>query len=121
MRDFLRGEIASWHQIPNVPDCMKLLVPLLAAFGHVHVRSGNRSPLVNGFGDEHGLNCATNESDHGTDIRGYPDSEGQHGAIACLDYSCMDHVVQAAQRSNVPSANMDSCENLVAFWSLVIN
>lgn len=96
MRDFLYSEIAAWHQLRNVPDfperatssgralCEELLEPLQATFGRIHVRSGYRSPLVNGFGNEHGLNCATNESNYGAHIWDYPDSQGHYGATACI-------------------------------------
>lgn len=105
MRDFLYSEIASWHQIRNVPDfperaiesgrrlCMELLEPLQATFGRIHIRSGYRSPLVNGFGHEHGLNCATNESNFGAHIWDHPDREGHYGATACIVVPWLvDHV-----------------------------
>jgi hypothetical protein len=105
MRDFLYSEIAAWHQLLNVPDlperaiesarrlCMELLEPLQATFGRVHIRSGYRSPLVNGFGNEHELGCATNESNFGAHIWDYPDSQGCHGAAACIVVPWLvDHV-----------------------------
>lgn len=96
MRDFLYSEIAAWHQLRNVPDfpdravesgrrlCSELLEPLQAAFGRIHIRSGYRSPLVNGFGNEHGMNCASNESNFAGHIWDYPDKSGGHGATACI-------------------------------------
>lgn len=96
MRDFLYSEIAAWHQLRNVPDvpdraiesgrmlCTELLEPLQAAFGRFHIRSGYRSPLVNGFGNEHGLNCASNENNFAGHIWDYPDKSGGHGATACI-------------------------------------
>lgn len=105
MRDFLYSEIAAWHQMRNVPDfperaiesgrrlCTELLEPLQATFGRIHIRSGYRSPLVNGFGHEHGLNCATNESNFGAHIWDHPDSLGHHGATACIVVPWLvDHV-----------------------------
>lgn len=95
MRDFLHSEIAAWHQLRNVPDfperaiksgqqlCATLLEPLQAAFGRIHVRSGYRSPLVNAFGNEHGMNCASNKSNFAGHIWDYPDEHG-HGATACI-------------------------------------
>jgi len=95
MRDFLHSEIAAWHQLPNVPDfperairsgqqlCATLLEPLQAAFGRIHVRSGYRSPLVNVFGNEHRMNCASNKNNFAGHIWEYPD-EHVHGATACI-------------------------------------
>ncbi|MDK3073143.1 hypothetical protein QO034_08490 [Sedimentitalea sp. JM2-8] len=72
MREFLYSEIASFHGLQNIPDnpdlaieagrafCETLLDPLEETFGRIAVRSGYRSPLVNGFGNENGLNCARN-------------------------------------------------------------
>jgi hypothetical protein len=96
MRDFLYSEIAAWYQLRNVPDfpdraiesgrmlCTELLEPLQAAFGRIHIRSGYRSPLVNGFGNEHGMNCASNENNFAGHIWDYPDKSGGHGATACI-------------------------------------
>jgi hypothetical protein len=68
MRDFLYSEIAAWHGLRNMPDfpdkaiaagrmlCTELLEPLQAKFGMIHIRSGYRSPAVNEFGNQHGLN-----------------------------------------------------------------
>ena len=95
MRDFLHSEIAAWHQLRNVPDfperaiksgqqlCARLLEPLQAAFGQIHVRSGYRSPLVNAFGNEHCMSCASNQSNFAGHIWDYPDELG-HGATACI-------------------------------------
>lgn len=107
MRDFLYSEIASWHRLRNVPDfperairsgralCMELLEPIQATFGRIHVRSGYRSPLVNGFGNEHRLNCATNESNFAAHIWDYPDSLGYYGATACIVVPWLvDHVAK---------------------------
>jgi hypothetical protein len=96
MREFLHSEIAAWHGLRNVPDhpdvaldvgrklCQKLLEPLQAAFGRIHIRSGYRSPAVNRFGNENGLNCATNEKNYAGHIWDYPDADGMHGATVCI-------------------------------------
>ena len=96
MREFLYSEIANWHQLRNVPDhadtalrvgralCTELLEPLQMRFGHIHVRSGYRSPHVNAFGNAHNLNCASNEKNYAGHIWDYPDADGRHGAIACI-------------------------------------
>lgn len=72
-RDFLHSEIGSFHGIPNLPDtpdlaiecgrafCETLLDPLEETFGRIAVRSGYRSAALNRFGNEHGLNCASND------------------------------------------------------------
>ena len=96
MREFLHSEIAAWHGMRNVPDhpdvaldvgrklCQELLEPLHATFGKIHIRSGYRSPSVNRFGNESGLNCASNEKNYASHIWDYPDAEGMHGATACI-------------------------------------
>jgi hypothetical protein len=96
MREFLHSEIAAWHGMRNVPDhpdvaldvgrklCQDLLEPLHATFGKIHIRSGYRSPSVNRFGNESGLNCASNEKNYASHIWDYPDAEGMHGATACI-------------------------------------
>lgn len=96
MRDFLHSEIAAWHQLRNVPDhpdraievgrrlCEELLEPLQTTFGRIHVRSGYRSPAVNAFGNQHKLNCASNESNYAAHIWDYPDAAGLRGASACI-------------------------------------
>ncbi|MGR3435112.1 MAG: hypothetical protein ACU0CO_09525 [Shimia sp.] len=74
MREFLHSEIGSLHGIPNVPErpdlaiahgrrlCEDFLEPLQATFGRLFVRSGYRSPTLNAFGNENGLNCARNDN-----------------------------------------------------------
>jgi len=73
MRDFLYSEIAAMHGFSNVPEapdlaiaagtklCEELLEPLQETFGRIAIRSSYRSPEVNRFGNENGLNCARNE------------------------------------------------------------
>lgn len=96
MREFLYSEIAAWNGMRNVPDqpeialkvgrrlCMDLLEPLQDVFGRIHIRSGYRSPEVNRFGNEHKLNCASNEANFAAHIWDYPDKTGKHGATACI-------------------------------------
>ena len=96
MRDFLYSEISNWHRIPNIPDnpeiaikagkrlCEELLEPLNATFGRIAVRSSYRSGAVNGFGNQHKLNCARNESNYARHIWDVPDKDGLVGATACI-------------------------------------
>lgn len=96
MREFLYSEISNFHGIPNIPDdpdlaleagtrlCQELLEPMHQAFGHVTVRSGYRSCAVNGYGNEHGLNCGSNEKNHAAHIWDRRDAAGRMGATACI-------------------------------------
>ncbi len=97
MRDFLYSEIAAWHKLPNFPDypdraieageqlCQLLLEPLQATFGRLEIRSAYRSPAVNEFGNQHGLNCGSTKSNRGAHIWDYPDSvRSEPGAMACI-------------------------------------
>ena len=96
MRDFLYSEIASYHNLSNMPDhpevairtgselCNQLLEPLKEKFGHISIRSAYRSPLVNDFGNKNKLNCARNEWNFGRHIWDYPDSNGNLGATTCI-------------------------------------
>ncbi|RKF16455.1 hypothetical protein D6850_02565 [Roseovarius spongiae] len=95
MRDFLHSEIGNFHRIQNIPEhpdiaiengralCENLLDPLQETFGRIAIRSGYRSPELNRFGNEHGLNCARNDANHGHHIwdRG---GEAERGAGASL-------------------------------------
>lgn len=95
-RDFLYSEISNFHGIPNVPHhpdiaieaarglCFNLLEPLTTAFGKVSIRSAYRSPEVNQFGNENGLNCARNDANFGGHIFDYRDPERGLGAMACI-------------------------------------
>jgi hypothetical protein len=93
-REFLYSEIANFYRIPNIPDhpdlaievgrhlCVELLEPLVETFGRIAIRSAYRSPRVNKFGNENGLNCARNQNDgHIWDMR---DSDGSKRATACI-------------------------------------
>ena len=96
MRDFLYSEIASFYAIPNIPDdpdlavaagrqlCEELLEPLQATFGRIAIRSAYRSCEVNAFGNEQGLNCASNEANYAGHIWDRRDAEGCMGATACV-------------------------------------
>ena len=96
MRDFLYSEIAAVHGISNVPDdpelaieagkglCEHLLEPLRDIFGHITIRSAFRSTTVNGYGNEHKLNCASNEKNHASHIWDHRDKDGIMGATACI-------------------------------------
>ncbi len=96
MRDFLYSEIAQIERLPNIPDypdiaiesgknlCEKILEPITDRFGRVSIRSGYRSPLVNGVGCEKKYNCASNEKNYGGHIWDYRDSDDLLGATACI-------------------------------------
>lgn len=96
MRDFLYSEISAFHGIPNIPDdpdlavetgkrlCEGVLEPLQATFGRLAIRSAYRSCEVNGFGNEHGLNCARNEANYADHIWDRRDADGCMGATACI-------------------------------------
>ena len=96
MRDFLYSEIANLHGLPNIPDdpalaieagsrlCQDLLEPLNATFGRVAIRSAYRSPSVNQFGNERGMNCAQNEKNFASHIWDRRDGKGRMGATACV-------------------------------------
>lgn len=107
MRDFLHSEIAAWHEIRNLPEhpdvavavgkelCSRLLEPLQASFGRIHIRSGYRSPQVNEFGNRNRLNCASNASNFAAHIWDYLDAQGLHGATACIVIPWLvDHVAR---------------------------
>ena len=96
MRDFLFSDIAAIHGIPNVPDdpdlaiaagtrlCTELLEPLQARFGRIAIRSAYRSCAVNGFGNAHKFNCASNEANYAGHIWDRRDAYGHMGATACI-------------------------------------
>ena len=96
MRDFLYSDIAAINGFSNIPDdpdlaivagtrlCEEILEPLQSVFGRIAIRSAYRSPEVNGFGAEAGMNCASNESNFGHHIWDRKDAEGNIGATACV-------------------------------------
>lgn len=96
LRDFLNSEIAQVFGLLNAPDdpdlaieagrhlCETLLEPLKAAFGDVRIRSGYRSPEVNGVGNRYGLGCAANERNYAGHIWDRLDDAGRMGATATI-------------------------------------
>ena len=97
MRDFMYSEISAIHGIPNIPDdpmlaieagkglCVNLLEPLWGNFGKIVIRSAFRSTIVNGFGNDHNMNCSMNEKNFAKHIWDYRDKENDCiGATACI-------------------------------------
>jgi hypothetical protein len=96
MRDMLYSEISNFYGIPNIPVdpdlavhsarnlCENLLEPLQEAFGRISIRSAYRSPTVNQFGNEKGLNCAKNEANYAGHIFDMRDADGLCGATATV-------------------------------------
>ena len=96
MRDFLYSEIANIHRMTNLPDdpdlavaagrglCENLLEPLQATFGRLAIRSAYRSPEVNGFGNAHYNNCASNQADRAGHIWDQRSEDGGMGAMATI-------------------------------------
>ena len=99
MREMLYSELASFHEVRNIPDdpplavaagrrlCEELLEPLHEVFGGVVVRSAFRSCTVNelGTGDppnNHG--CGETEWNHGRHIWDRRDADGNMGATVCV-------------------------------------
>ncbi len=96
MRDFLYSEIANFYGIPNLPEhpelaiaagrrlCGDLLEPLRASFGGLAIRSAYRSAEVNGYGNQHDLNCASNQANRAHHLWDRRDRDGCMGATACV-------------------------------------
>ena len=96
MRDFLYSEIAGYYAMQNIPEdpelamaagsrlCEELLEPLQARLGRIAVRSAYRSPAVNQYGNQHELNCASNEANYAAHIWDRRDEHGHMGATACI-------------------------------------
>ncbi|QBY02589.1 hypothetical protein E2K80_01600 [Rhodophyticola sp. CCM32] len=96
MREFLYSEIGNIHRISNIPQnpdmaietgrvlCETLLDPLVETFGVVSVRSGYRSPELNRFGNENGLNCARNDYNWARHIWDFVDHKGRKGACSSV-------------------------------------
>ncbi len=96
MREFLYSEISNFYGIPNLPEdpelaiaagrklCEELLEPLKASFGGLAIRSAYRSPEVNGYGNENGHSCASNEFNRARHIWDLRDPDGCMGATACV-------------------------------------
>ena len=68
--------------------------PKRAAGSRLHIRSAYRSPLVNKFGNENKLNCASNEANYAGHIWDYHDAQGKRGATACIVPWLVDYVEQ---------------------------
>ncbi len=102
LREFLYSEIANFHGIPNIPDdpdlciaagerlCDELLEPLQSAFGRIAIRSGYRSPDVNGFGNAQqklgkaGYSCGANQTNYAGHIWDRRDAAGNKGATVSI-------------------------------------
>jgi hypothetical protein len=96
MRDFLYSEIANIHGLTNLPGdpnlavaagsklCEELLEPLQDTFGRLGIRSGYRSPEINGLGNAKYGNCASNEADKGRHIWDQRSADGGMGAMATV-------------------------------------
>jgi len=107
MRDFLYSEIADIHRMTNLPEdpdlaiaagralCANLLEPLQATFGRLAIRSAYRSPEVNGFGNEHFHNCASNEANRARHIWDRRSADGGMGAMATIVVPWLVDRVQA--------------------------
>lgn len=96
MRDFLYSEISQVERMPNIPEdpehaieagkglCENVLEPIQAALGKVSIRSGYRSPALNGLGNDKGYNCGSNEYNCTRHIWDSVDADGHIGATACI-------------------------------------
>ena len=98
MRDFLYSEISQIERIPNIPDfpdiaveagsqlCQNVLEPIQQKLGRISIRSGYRSPSVNGKGAENKnqYNAASNKTNFAHHIWDYPDKNKSLGATACI-------------------------------------
>jgi len=95
-RDFLYSEISNFYGKPNIPDdpdlaiaagkklCTELLEPLQNTFVRIAVRSSYRSEIVNAYGNQNKLSCASNESNFARHIWDRRDEYGFMGATACI-------------------------------------
>lgn len=102
MRDMLYSEVGNFYGVPNLPDdatlaleageklAQLLLEPLLAAFGHITVRSAYRSPVLNAYCHElytQGVAdawCTSNEGNAAYHIWDQRDADGFMGAAATI-------------------------------------
>ena len=96
LREFLHSEIAQHFGVVNAPDdvdlateagsalCGNVLEPIQNAWGRVHIRSGYRSPEVNGLGNKNRMNCASNTRNAAAHIWDQRDEQGYCGATACI-------------------------------------
>ena len=108
LREFLYSEIAVHYGLRNVPEagridhaidagtqlCERLLEPLQAQFGRIHIRSGYRSRAVNAAGvGKH--NCAAdNDGFHAWD---WPHAVHGRGATACISIPAVSMLVLTGQ------------------------
>jgi hypothetical protein len=96
LREFLHSEVAQHFGVINAPEdvdlaieagsalCEKVLEPIQAAWGKVHIRSGYRSPEVNELGNKNRMNCASNTRNLAAHIWDQRDNQGFCGATACI-------------------------------------
>jgi hypothetical protein len=96
LREFLHSEVAQYYGVINAPEntdlaiksgtalCEKVLEPIQAAWGKVHIRSGYRSPEVNDLGNNNRMNCASNARNAAAHIWDRRDDHGYCGATACI-------------------------------------
>ncbi|MCA0405309.1 MAG: hypothetical protein LCH39_04065 [Proteobacteria bacterium] len=96
LRDFLHSEISQIERVPNIPEnpalaiengrrlCEVLLEPLQATFGRIAIRSGYRSPTINGIGHAKRLGCASNAWNAARHTWDRRDANGLVGASACI-------------------------------------
>lgn len=102
LRNFLNSEIGNADGVPNLPVdpdfviaagrglCEDLLEPMVETFGPIAVRSGYRSPGLNGYGNamqrrgKRGYECASNERNRAEHIWDLRDRDGRMGACATI-------------------------------------
>ena len=102
MRDMLYSEVGNLAGVPNIPEdpelaieaggqlCRLVLEPLLAAFGHIAIRSAYRSPTLNAHCHElykQGVTdawCTCNEDNAAYHIWDRRDDQGNLGAVATI-------------------------------------
>lgn len=98
LRNFLYSEIGNFYGVPNIPDkpdamiaagrrlARELLDPLIETFGPIDIRSGYRSPSLNGFGasEVRPQKCSSNEKNLASRIWDRRDASGRMGACATV-------------------------------------
>lgn len=98
LRNFLYSEIGNFHGRPNIPDDPDLLIaagrrlaqdlldPLVETFGPIDIRSGYRSPSLNGFGaaEVRPQKCAMNDKNLAGHIWDRRDAAGRMGATVSV-------------------------------------
>jgi hypothetical protein len=74
-----------WRQASLCTTHLAMLSSQMSAtFGGISIRSAYRSARVNAYGNEHGLNCASNERNYAAHIWDRRDADGCMGATACI-------------------------------------